>query len=230
MTSEPMRDQVTDPLLTPENAALLIIDYQPSQMAAVTSMDHDLLSRNVVSVARLGKTFDLPIVLSTVNVVANGQPPTLPELKEILSDNEEIDRTQINFVGGRAVSGGRRGNGPKEADHGRVVDRGLPHVPSSRCSPRRLRGLSGRRCRGRHVARSTPGGIGAHRPSGRPADRMGFPRLRAATRLGPDRHGSRGGRHRADVTTSEGALSEVPSWDPRSTSSIDQLVGSLSDA
>jgi nicotinamidase-related amidase len=35
-------------------------------------------------------------VLSTVNVVANGQPPTLPELKEILSDNEEIDRTQIN--------------------------------------------------------------------------------------------------------------------------------------
>lgn len=96
MTSEPMRDQVTDPLLTPENAALLIIDYQPSQMAAVTSMDHDLLSRNVVSVARLGKTFDLPIVLSTVNVVANSQPPTLPELKEILSDNEEIDRTQIN--------------------------------------------------------------------------------------------------------------------------------------
>ena len=34
--------------------------------------------------------------LSTVNVVANGQPPTLPELKEVLSDNEEIDRTQIN--------------------------------------------------------------------------------------------------------------------------------------
>jgi nicotinamidase-related amidase len=96
MTSEPMRDPVTDPLLTPQNAALLIIDYQPSQMAAVTSIDHDLLTRNIVSVARLGKTYDVPIVLSTVNVVANGQPPTLPELKEILSDNEEIDRTQIN--------------------------------------------------------------------------------------------------------------------------------------
>jgi nicotinamidase-related amidase len=96
MTSEPMRDPVTDALLTPQNAALLIIDYQPSQVAAVTSIDHDLLTRNIVSVARLGKTFDLPIVLSTVNVVANGQPPTLPELKEILSDNEEIDRTQIN--------------------------------------------------------------------------------------------------------------------------------------
>jgi len=46
-------------------------------------------------VARLGKTYGLPIVLSTVNV-AGGQGPTLPELKAVLSDNEEIDRTQIN--------------------------------------------------------------------------------------------------------------------------------------
>jgi nicotinamidase-related amidase len=96
MTSEPMRDPVTDPLLTPQNASLLVIDYQPSQMAAVTSMDHDLLIRNIVSVARLAKAYDLPIVLSTVNVAANGQPPTLSDLKEVLSDNEEIDRTQIN--------------------------------------------------------------------------------------------------------------------------------------
>ncbi len=91
-----MRDPVTDPLLTPQNASLLVIDYQPSQLAAVTSMDHDLLTRNIVSVARLAKAYDLPIVLSTVNVAANGQPPTLSELKEVLSDNEEIDRTQIN--------------------------------------------------------------------------------------------------------------------------------------
>jgi nicotinamidase-related amidase len=96
MASEPIRDAVTDPLLTPQNAALLVIDYQPSQVATVTSMDHDLLIRNIVSVARLAKTYDLPIVLSTVNVVANGQPPTLPELREVLADNEEIDRTQIN--------------------------------------------------------------------------------------------------------------------------------------
>jgi nicotinamidase-related amidase len=70
MTSEPTRDPLTDPPLTPQNAALLVIDYQPSQLAAVTSMDHDLLTRNIVSVARLAKTYDLPIVLSTVNVAA----------------------------------------------------------------------------------------------------------------------------------------------------------------
>jgi nicotinamidase-related amidase len=95
MTSEPMRDPVTDSLLTPQNSALLVIDYQPSQIQAVTSIDHDLLTRNIVSVARLAKTYGLPIVLSTVNV-ANGQPPTIPELGEVLSDSVEIDRTQIN--------------------------------------------------------------------------------------------------------------------------------------
>ena len=95
MTSEPMRDPVTDSLLTPQNCALLVIDYQPSQFATVTSIDRDLLTRNIVSVARLAKTYGLPIVLSTVNV-ANGQPPTIPELKEVLSDLVEIDRTQIN--------------------------------------------------------------------------------------------------------------------------------------
>jgi nicotinamidase-related amidase len=95
MTSEPMRDPVTDPLLTPQNSALVVIDFQPSQIQAVGSIDHDLLTRNIVSVARIAKTYGLPIVLSTVNV-ANGQGPTIPELKEVLSDSVEIDRTQIN--------------------------------------------------------------------------------------------------------------------------------------
>ena len=95
MTSEPMRDPVTDHLLTPQNAALIVIDYQPSQMQAVTSMDRDLLLDNIVSVARLARTFDLPVVLSTVNV-ANGQSPTVPELRAVLSDSTEIDRTTIN--------------------------------------------------------------------------------------------------------------------------------------
>jgi nicotinamidase-related amidase len=87
---------VTDPLLTPQNSALIVIDYQPSQLAAVNSMDRDLLTRNIVSVARLAKLYDLPVVLSTVNVVANNQPPTLSELRDVLDDSEEIDRTQIN--------------------------------------------------------------------------------------------------------------------------------------
>jgi len=95
MTSEPMRDPLTDPLLTPANSAWVVIDYQPSQIQTVTSMDTELLVRNIVSVARTAKTYGLPIVLSTVNV-ANGQGHTIPELAEVLADHVEIDRTQIN--------------------------------------------------------------------------------------------------------------------------------------
>jgi nicotinamidase-related amidase len=95
MTSEPVRDPVTDPLLTPSNSALVVIDYQPSQIQTVRSMDTDLLIRNIVSVARTAETYGLPVVLSTVNV-AHGQGRTIPELAEVLSGHVEIDRTQIN--------------------------------------------------------------------------------------------------------------------------------------
>jgi nicotinamidase-related amidase len=95
MTSEPVRDPVTDHLLTPRNTALVVIDYQPSQLRAMSSMDRDLLVDNVVSVARLARTFDLPVVLSTVNV-ASGQGRTLTELKAALPDTVEIDRTTMN--------------------------------------------------------------------------------------------------------------------------------------
>ena len=95
MTSEPIRDPFTDPLLTRYNSALVVIDYQPSQIQTVTSIDREVLVDNIVSVARLACAFDLPVVLSTINV-ANGQGPTIPELRAVLSDSPEIDRTSIN--------------------------------------------------------------------------------------------------------------------------------------
>ncbi len=95
MTSFPIRDQVNDHLLTPKNAAMVFIDYQPAQISAVSSMDLQLLVDNVVRVAKIGKAFDLPIVLSTVNV-KGGQKPTVPPLREVLSREKELDRTTIN--------------------------------------------------------------------------------------------------------------------------------------
>jgi nicotinamidase-related amidase len=96
MTSIPVRDQVDDHLLTAKNAALIIIDYQPSQFADIASMDRQLLADNIVRVAKIGKVFGLPIVLSTVGVTLNSLKPTIPPLKEVLSDLKEIDRTSIN--------------------------------------------------------------------------------------------------------------------------------------
>ena len=95
MTSAPIRDPLADHLLTPENAAFLFIDYQPSQLAAVRSMDHELLLKNVVSTVRTIKTFGVPVVHSTVNV-ASGQGPTLPELAGLLAEDKPLDRTTVN--------------------------------------------------------------------------------------------------------------------------------------
>ena len=96
MASLPVRDPVGDHLLTPQNAALLVIDYQPSQFAAVRSMDPDLLLENIVSTVKTAEAFGVPIVHSTVNVSSGRQEPTVPELAELLEDYPPIDRTSIN--------------------------------------------------------------------------------------------------------------------------------------
>ena len=76
MTSLPVRDPVGDHLLTPQNSALVVIDYQPSQFGGVTSTDHDLLLENIVSTVKTAKAFDLPIIHSTINV-ATGRPSSM---------------------------------------------------------------------------------------------------------------------------------------------------------
>jgi nicotinamidase-related amidase len=96
MTSLPIRDQVLDHLLTPKNAALVIIDFQPIQVRSIKSMDHDLLVHNVVRVARLATLYGLPMVLSTVNVKTGVNEPTIPELTAVLNGVEPLDRTTIN--------------------------------------------------------------------------------------------------------------------------------------
>src|ERR1700745_10721 len=96
MIGSPIRDPITDHLLTPQNSALVVIDYQPSQFQTVTSIDRKTLPDNIVSVARLARALVLPVVLSTVGVNSRGQAPTIPELRAVLDDNPEIDRTEIN--------------------------------------------------------------------------------------------------------------------------------------
>jgi nicotinamidase-related amidase len=91
-----VRDQLGDHLLTPKNAALLVIDYQPSQLAGVRSMDRDLLLKNVVSTAKIAKLFGLPIVHSTINVKTGRGQPTLTPLAEVLVGDPPIDRTTTN--------------------------------------------------------------------------------------------------------------------------------------
>jgi nicotinamidase-related amidase len=91
-----VRDQLADHLLTPQNAALIVIDYQPSQFAAIRSIDQELLKKNIVSTVKVAQLFGLPIVHSTVNVSTGLQEPTVQRLAELLSGYPPIDRTTIN--------------------------------------------------------------------------------------------------------------------------------------
>jgi nicotinamidase-related amidase len=91
-----VRDPLADHLLTPQNSALILIDYQPSQLSAVRSMDRDLLIKNAASIVKVAKVFGIPIVHSTINVQTGRGKPTLPPLAELLADNTPIDRTTTN--------------------------------------------------------------------------------------------------------------------------------------
>jgi nicotinamidase-related amidase len=89
-----VRDPLADHLLTPQNAALVLIDYQATQVGAVRSMDQELLTKNIVTTVKLARAFDLPIVHSTVNSGRSG--PTIEPLAELLDGFPPIDRTTIN--------------------------------------------------------------------------------------------------------------------------------------
>jgi nicotinamidase-related amidase len=91
MSSGAVRDAVADHLVTPQTAALVLIDYQPSRVAAVRSMDPDLWLEKIVSTVKTAKAFGLPIVHSTVNVASGRQQPTVPEPAELLEDSPPID-------------------------------------------------------------------------------------------------------------------------------------------
>ena len=70
------RDPAGDHLLTPQNAAVFVVDYQPSQIDAVRSMDGDLLLKNIVSTVKTAKALKLPIIHSTINDRPHRAPAT----------------------------------------------------------------------------------------------------------------------------------------------------------
>lgn len=90
------RDPRTDHLLSPENSALVLIDYQPSLVAGTHSIERPVLVNNVVAMAKAAKLYDLPTVLSTIGVAAGYQEDTIPELREILAGVETIDRSTVD--------------------------------------------------------------------------------------------------------------------------------------
>ena len=91
-----IRDPQADALLTPKNAAIVIIDFQPVQVASIASMDRRLLVANITALARIAKLYDVPVVLSTVNVATGRNQPTIHQIAQVLDRVVALDRTSIN--------------------------------------------------------------------------------------------------------------------------------------
>ena len=96
MTSAAIRDQETDHLLTPKNAAFIVIDYQPIQVSSIRSMDQKELVFNIVHTAKAAVTYGLPIIHSTVNVATGRNKPPIQPLMDVLAAYPTYDRTTIN--------------------------------------------------------------------------------------------------------------------------------------
>lgn len=93
---EPIRDMGSDPLLTSENCVVVIIDYQPEQVATVRSSPIGEVMLNVKAVVKLAHAYELPIILSTVAVGMGVNTGTIDELMEEMPGQREIDRTGVN--------------------------------------------------------------------------------------------------------------------------------------
>jgi nicotinamidase-related amidase len=110
----PLRDVKKDHLLTPSNSVIAFIDYQPEQFMGTGSRNRDELMLNVLALGRTARDFKIPTVLTTVAVEMGANQATVPELRELLSDSPEIDRTTMNswededFVGAIKKTGRKK--------------------------------------------------------------------------------------------------------------------------
>ena len=92
----PHRAPNEDPFISPTNAALVLIDYQPHIMMGVRNIDHDELINNTTGLVKSAVHFGLPIIFSHVGVGLSGAQPFLEELHKLAPEAVIIDRTNVN--------------------------------------------------------------------------------------------------------------------------------------
>lgn len=93
---EPIRDPKSDHLLTPENCAVVLIDYQPEQYRTVTSATREEIDLNVIAVCKLARAYDIPVIVSTVGVDMGVNAGTAEAIMAELPGQKEIDRSGVN--------------------------------------------------------------------------------------------------------------------------------------
>src|ERR1700757_4286583 len=82
-------------MLTAENSAIALIDYQPAMYQGVQSHDRIVPFNNVQVLAKAAKLFKIPTVITTV-AEKSFSGPFMPEVLELFPRQKVIDRTSMN--------------------------------------------------------------------------------------------------------------------------------------
>lgn len=82
-------------MLTPDNSALALIDFQPAMFQGIQSHDRLVTFNNVQVLAKASKVFGIPTVISTV-AEKTFSGPFMPEVLALFPSHQVIDRTAIN--------------------------------------------------------------------------------------------------------------------------------------
>lgn len=84
-------------VLTPANSQLIFIDHQPQMAFGVQSIDRQTLKNNTVALAKAGKVFNIPTIITTVETESfSGH--TYPELLDVFPGKEILERTSMNSL------------------------------------------------------------------------------------------------------------------------------------
>jgi nicotinamidase-related amidase len=82
-------------MLTPQNSAIALIDFQPAMYQGVQSHDRLVPFDNVQVLAKAAKLFKIPTVISTV-AATSFSGPFMPEVTSLFPEISVIDRTSMN--------------------------------------------------------------------------------------------------------------------------------------
>jgi len=92
-TPKMLRKEYYEPI-TPENAALVLVDHQVGLYTGVRDIPIDELKHNIMGLVKAMKVFKIPFVVTTTT--ENIWGPMIPELKELLKEHPTIQRTTVN--------------------------------------------------------------------------------------------------------------------------------------
>jgi nicotinamidase-related amidase len=82
-------------LLTPQNCAVMLIDYQPQMIFGVANIDRQTMLNNVLVLAKAAKLFRVPVILTSVETKGfSGN--TWPTLLDLFPEQTPIERTTMN--------------------------------------------------------------------------------------------------------------------------------------